>query len=238
MKRIILVFSLLFFNKSFAQEKISFPSIDGLPVTANYYKGLKTRPVILLCHQANYSRGEYVNIAKVLQKLGYTCLAIDQRSGDAVNSVSNETKAAAKQKKLATNFLDAQQDMEAAIAYLSNRFQKKIIVLGSSYSASLAIKLAVDNNKIARVIAFSPGNYFENKFVLEDVVQSIKIPVWVTSSKVEAEEVKKNLATANPKFVKQFVPEQSGEHGAKVLWTGDEKTNEYWKAMLQFLKTP
>jgi hypothetical protein len=29
---------------------------------------------------------------------------------------------------------------------------------------------------------------------------------------------------------------QAGEHGSKVLWTGDEKTNEYWKAMLGFLK--
>jgi dienelactone hydrolase len=221
-----------------AQEKISFPSLDGLMVTADYYKGLKTRPVILFCHQAGFSRGEYLQAAKVFQKMGYTCVAIDQRSGNAVNGVGNETAVAAKQKKLPSTFIDAEKDIEAGIEYCFNRFQKKVIVLGSSYSAALILKLATNNNHIARAIAFSPGEYFEKKITVTDYIPSIKIPTWVTSSKEEVPEVTTLLQSANKKFVKQYIPEQAGEHGAKVLWTGNEKTNEYWKAMLLFLKTP
>ena len=221
-----------------AQEKITFPSLDGLIVTADYYRGLKTRPVILLCHQAGYSRGEYLQTAKTLQKLGYTCVTIDQRNGNAVNGVGNETNATAKQKKLPTNYVDAEKDIDAAIEYCFNRFQKKIVVIGSSYSASILLKLATSNEHIARVIAFSPGEYFDKKISMADYIPNIKIQTWVTSSKDEAVELAALLKTANPKFVKQFVPMQAGEHGSKVLWTGDEKTNEYWKAMLGFLKTP
>jgi alpha/beta superfamily hydrolase len=233
MPKTLLLLLVLFSLTADAQEKITFPSLDGLAVTADYYKGLKTRPVILL-----YSRGEYVQTAKTLQKLGYTCLAIDQRSGNAVNGVGNETNAAAKQKKLPTNYLDAEKDIDAGIEYCFNRFQKKIVVIGSSYSASLLLKLATTNEHIARVIAFSPGEYFDKKISIADYVPNIKIQTWVTSSKDEAVELAALLKTSNPKFVKQFVPLQAGEHGSKVLWAGDEKTNEYWRAMLGFLKTP
>jgi len=231
---LILIFSL----DINAQEKITFPSLDGLTVTANYYKGLKTRPVILLCHQAGYSRGEYLGTAKTFQKMGYTCLAIDQRSGNAINGVSNETTALAKQKKLPTNYTDAEQDIEAAIEYCFNRFQKKIVVIGSSYSSSLILKLAVTNEHVARVISFSPGEYFNGKVIIGDYVSKIKIPAFVTSSKSESAEVTTLLQNSNKKNVKQYIPTIEGEHGSKVLLVGDEKTNEYWKAMMLFLKTP
>ncbi len=212
--------------------------MDGLPITADYYKAVKSRPCILMCHQAGYSRGEYLQTAKMLQKLGYICVAIDQRSGSGVNGVGNETATSAKQKKIPATFMDAEQDIDAAIEYCFNRFQKKIIVMGSSYSASLALKLATTNEHIARVIAFSPGEYFDKKMIVADYIPSIKIPAWVTSSKAESAEVTTLLKSANKKYVRQFIPEQAGEHGASVLWKGDDKTNEYWKAMLAFLKTP
>ena len=41
----------------------------------------KTRPVVLLFHQAGSNRGEYTTIAPRLNALGFHALAIDQRSG-------------------------------------------------------------------------------------------------------------------------------------------------------------
>ena len=52
-------------------------------------------PLIVLCHQAGGSRGEYREIAPRLNKLGYQCLAIDQRAGGQVKGVVNETYRAA-----------------------------------------------------------------------------------------------------------------------------------------------
>lgn len=238
MTKIFSLVFILFALQINAQEKITFPSLDGLSITADYYKGLKTRPVILLCHQAGYSRGEYLATAKALQKMGYVCLAIDQRSGGAINGVSNETAALAKQKKLPTEFLNAEQDIEAAIEYCFNRFQKKVVVVGSSYSASLILKLASTNDHIARVVSFSPGDYFNGKIILSDYINKIKIPTFITSSKKESVDITKLLSDANKKVIKQFIPTSEGDHGSKVLWVGDEKNNEYWKAMMLFLKTP
>src|SRR5262245_54570689 len=68
-----------------AQHKITFPSKDGLPVTADLYHVNDSLPVILLCHQARFSRGEYREAAVKLNKFGFNCLAIDQRSGQEVN---------------------------------------------------------------------------------------------------------------------------------------------------------
>jgi len=61
---------------------IEFPSKDGLMITADSYEMLPGKGFILLCHQADFSRGEYTETAKRLNEMGYNCLAIDQRSGN------------------------------------------------------------------------------------------------------------------------------------------------------------
>jgi dienelactone hydrolase len=221
-----------------AQEKITFPSKDGLLITADYYKGIKSKPCILFCHQAKSSRGEYSAAAKQLQKLGYNIIAIDQRSGDVMNGVVNETAIAAKNKKLPTNFINAKQDIQAAIEYSYNRFQKKIILVGSSYSASLVLLLSVNNDMVAKVVAFSPGEYFNESNFVASQLENLKTPTLVLSTKSEASQVTDLIKNCNHKIVKQFVPLQDGEHGAKVLSTGDATTNEFWKAFMDFLKLP
>lgn len=83
-------------DSSSTKETISFPSKDGLEITADvYFTGDKSKPWILLCHQARWSRGEYNEIAPKLNALGFNCLATDQRSGKEVNGVTNETAARA-----------------------------------------------------------------------------------------------------------------------------------------------
>src|SRR5690349_9118104 len=71
------------------------PAPDGLTITADLYEADSTAPVILLCHQAGYSRGEFLETGKRLMKFGFTCLAIDLRSGKECNAIPNETARAA-----------------------------------------------------------------------------------------------------------------------------------------------
>ena len=115
-----------------AQEKIEFNSLDGLTITADLYEVENPTMMILLCHQAGYSRGEYINTALQLNALGYSCMAIDQRSGQGVNGVENETKMRAEVKGLETRYLDAHQDIEAAINFLFDKNNKQpIVIVGS-----------------------------------------------------------------------------------------------------------
>ena len=96
-------------------EKISFPSADGLAITANLYHKDNSAPVIVLCHQARFNKFEYTGIAKALWDKGFNCLAIDQRSGGGIVEEINETNLEAKKQNKAVDFLDAEQDIIAAV---------------------------------------------------------------------------------------------------------------------------
>ncbi len=66
----------------YAQKQVTITASDGVKVYADFYPaGGNSQPYILLFHQAGSNRAEYAPIAPRLVKLGFNCLAIDQRSG-------------------------------------------------------------------------------------------------------------------------------------------------------------
>lgn len=62
-------------------KKMVFHSKDGLKITADYYRIEKPKDLILLCHRSHCNRAEYRETAPKFNQLGYSCIAIDQRSG-------------------------------------------------------------------------------------------------------------------------------------------------------------
>ena len=121
----------------FSPEKIEFPSIDKIPISAHVYEVDPEAPVIVLCHQARFNKSEYDGIAQRLMELGFNSIAIDQRSGGPIANQPNETTLAAMEKDLPTDYLDAEQDIIAAVNYASSRYNKSVILWGSSYSSTL-----------------------------------------------------------------------------------------------------
>ena len=224
-------------TKKHLPTKVEFQSIDGLIVNGNLYEVGNDKPVILLCHQAGYNRIEYADIAPKLNELGYNCMAIDQRSGGEFAEKSNETFLRAKKDELATDYLDAQQDIEAAINYLNKKFNKKIIVWGSSYSSSLVIFESLQNENVKASISFSPDDYFsDKKQSLKVIFSELKKPFFITSSKQEASTLSALIGdTKLKKNQLQFIPNSDGFHGSKALWTGQKGAEEYWNAIMEFL---
>ncbi|MFN5628298.1 MAG: alpha/beta hydrolase [Bacteroidota bacterium] len=231
---LVLSFLTLFFQKN-EKKEITFLSQDNLVITADLYVAKATSKPILLCHQAEFSRGEYLEIAPELVKSGFTCLAIDQRSGKECKGIKNKTNEEAIKKKLKTNFLDAQKDIEASIDYMYERFQQPVIVFGSSYSASLALRIASESKKVRAVIAFSPGEFFTEQFSVLESCASIKQPVFITGSKDEVMQLKDYLNDSPSRTKQIFIPNSKGTHGAKVLWTNSSDKLEYWQALKEFL---
>lgn len=222
---------------SVSNKKIQFTSIDGLLITSDLYTVDNPKGFILLCHRSHFNRGEYKEIAPKLTALGFSCMAIDQRSGMNVLGVKNETSSLAKQKGLPTGFLDAKQDIEAAIDYLYEFDHKKpIILVGSSYSASLALLIACNNNKVKAVAAFSPGEYLKGINLAESVKLLAK-PIFITSAKKEVKEVSQVVRLVNPKYKTYFKPKVEGAHGSRVLWEATAGNENYWEAFRQFLTT-
>lgn len=222
-------------------ETVDFPTGGGLEARADLYEPkAPSRTLILLFHQAGWSRGEYRQIAPKLVALGYRAMAVDQRSGKGVNGVPNETARRAAQKGLPRGYLDAYADLEAALAYARDHLHaERVIAWGSSYSASLVLRLAAEHpDEVAAVVAFSPGEYFqktEGPHYVRDLAKRVKQPLFITSAKQERGQVEP-IFEASPSTKKVlFTPASRGQHGSRALWERWPDHDVYWAAIKGFL---
>lgn len=232
----IILISMLSGQSSQAQKTITFPSKDGLTITADVYESDRKNPYIILCHQARSGRGEYKEIAPRLVKLGFNCLAIDQRSGGESNFVLNETANLAKQKGLPMDYLDAEQDILAAMDYVAGISKEKMLLFGSSYSASLVLKIANKDDRVKAVIAFSPGEYFGSALNVKKAIAGFDKPAYVASSASEAKFVIEMLSDVKSVQVKRFAPVSGGEHAAKSLFKTSKEHDQYWLTLFSFME--
>ena len=224
-----------------AREQITLTAADGVKVYADFYPaGSNSEPYILLFHQAGSNRAEYAPIAPRLVKMGFNCLAIDQRSGGDMWGQQNETV-----RHVGHNgeYSDALKDMEAALAWARSRENNgKVLVWGSSYSAALVFLLAAQHpQEVAAVLAFSPNEYLDSPHAVHEAAAKLTVPLFVTSAK-DQEEIagaKSILAVARAKQKTQFVPHVAGVHGSSTL--RDEKNpagaSENWRAVEEFLNS-
>jgi alpha/beta superfamily hydrolase len=215
---------------------VNFFAPDSLMIIADVYTTNREKPFILLCHQAGYSRGEYTNTVKELMQMGFNCVALDQRSGEEVNGVVNQTAKLAKEKGLPTTYLDAKTDIQTAIDFTYELNDKKpIIIVGSSYSATLVMLLAKNNPKIKKVAAFSPGEYFKGISIMENLAGFDK-PVYVTAAKNEISKVKEMTKLIVPSYLTIYEPKEKGIHGSRALWFSTPGYVGYWKSFKAFLQ--
>ena len=241
--RLIFLFNLTFCiaqsDIGFTGETITFKANDGITVTADlYFEHGNDAPFIILYHQAGYSRGEYREIAPKLNALGFNCMAVDQRSGDQVNKVINQTHKNAQAANKPTEYLDALADIEAAYLYVKLSVKpKKIILWGSSYSAALMFYMGSEHHSnLSGILSFAPGEYFKvNGKDLKTYAAKITCPVFVTSAKSEYANWKPIYD--NIKSDKSsFLPESEGKHGSKALWDNNANHMAYWSAVKKFLQ--
>jgi dienelactone hydrolase len=225
-------------------QKITFKSSDGLLITADSYTAHPTdkTPLIVLFHQAGWSRGEYVEIAPALNKLGFNCIAVDLRSGDYIKGTENETAKRARDAKLAASYVDALPDVTAALQYARKTYSNsKVIAWGSSYSASLVLKVAGEKpGLVDGVMAFSPGEYFagqgKSRTWIMDSAKNIQVPVFITSSSAEAAEWASIYKVIDVVGKRSYIPETGGKHGARALWERYVDSKFYWEAVTKFLR--
>ncbi len=225
-------------------KTITFASKDGLPITADLYMAHpKSAPLIILFHQARWSRGEYVEIAPKLNLMGFNCMAVDLRSGGEVNGIRNQTFEAAEKALKSTNYVDAYQDIEAAVDYARKYLAEgKLIIWGSSYSSALVLRYAGENpDKIDAVLSFSPGEYFRNQGKsatwISEAAAHINKPVFITSAKGEKKAWWKIYEAIPGENKTWYLPETAGNHGSRALWSKFPDSRMYWQAVEKFLNS-
>ncbi len=220
----------------YAQDRVEFKAKDGLDVVAYLYEINEDYPYILLFHQGGYSKGEFKDVAIRLLNLKYNCLAVDLRHGGMVNFIPNETVLNAQNMEMDVSMFDAKKDMEAAIEYAFERSKKQVLLLGSSFSGTLAIKIAKNHPKVKGVMAYSPGDFFKNRFSLYDEVKDYDKLLYVAGSQLEYPYLLSLMEKAPRENITIFQPQNAvGRHGAKSLWKDDEVYKEYWLSLLNYI---
>ncbi len=222
-------------------KKIEFKSKDGLLISADYYSKNQDeasghKGFILLCHRSHCNRAEYRETAPKFNDLGYSCLAIDQRSGMKVFGASNETKDRAKAQKMPTGYLDAKPDIEAGIdhAFKLNG-NRPIILLGSSYSAALSLLIASESSeKLKSILVFSAGEHLKG-VKLSEKLENIEIPIFCASAKKEIQETAEVLKNVKSKYINHFKPTEEGFHGSKIMWESVKGYEKVWDGIRKFL---
>jgi len=220
-----------------ASELVTFAASDGTKIYGDAYAATgPARGTVLAFHQAGSNRGEYAPIAPKLTAMGYNVLAIDQRSGGERWGQANRT---AGRRGGVTGYFEALGDLEAALAYAKRTWAgTPVIVLGSSYSASLVFFLAAEHaNEVAALLAFSPGEYFGEHSVREQAAK-IQCPVFITSSpdREEVDEAKRLFDAVPTSHKTQYVPVHS-VHGASALRldSNPQGAAEVWSSVQAFL---
>lgn len=221
-----------------AQKKIRLTAEDGLPVIADFYTGSPGDPYLLMFHQENSSRGEFREIGPRLAKMGFNCLAVDLRSGGEINYVINETAQNADSAGVKAGLADCLLDIRGAIRYALEKSAQPVILLGSSFSASLVLLEGKSNPDVQAVLAFSPGEFFRPAISVKDSLSGFDKPAFIAASGMEypyVEELVQNI----PDSVKRlYTPgNNEGVHGAAALWDTNPQYREYWLAVILFVRS-
>lgn len=216
---------------------------DGIVMSADLYRAPAVagdeasarKPVLVCMHMTASSRGEYRRIAPSLLERGFNVLAVDLRcGGEGENSdrrtgarwgVMNDTWNMARTVLGHTpSYFEAYPDVAAAVDWAHELFPvSRVGLMGSSYSASLALAYAAEfPGHVEFVGAFSPGEYMP-PWVIRERAATITVPTYVTCGNTAVEmNHAKPIANGilSQSLVSKFWPEDEGwvgDHGSKTL---------------------
>lgn len=216
-------------------EPVTLTAADGVKIAGVYTRAAHPRALLLLFHQAESGKDEYALLAPQLALAGYSSLRIDQRAGGSLYGVNETVKALGH----SASYVEAKQDLDAAFAW--GQAQKLPIVLwGSSYSAALVFLLAAEHpGQVQALLAFSPGEYLDDKGAVARAAAKVTAPIFVTSAQTtqEQEAAHAILAASPAKGKVQFYPKQGGVHGSSTLLRMKNPNGalDAWHATLAFL---
>ena len=225
--------------------EISFFTPDSIQIYGDLYEVDKQLPIILLFHQGgSNARAEYSPIIPGLLEKGFNILATDQRMGGQYYGSYNRTLVNVSDHLYSNpyGFCDAFNNLESALDYvIKEGFNDKIILWGSSYSATLAIQLAHKNQDIVSgVLAFSPAGGTPMKDCPADpYFDDLDVPLLVLRppNEMESESVQQQFQRAKEKG-HQVYAAIHGVHGSSMLV--EERVgadvSQTWDVVFEFLE--
>jgi dienelactone hydrolase len=145
-------------------QSVAIKMADGLEIKGDYYvaQSAKKGPAALLLHQYGGSSFDWKDFANLLKQKGYNVLAVDLR-GQGLTGGKADWKL-------------AQSDTVALMGWLHDQptvDPKRVVVMGASVGANLALRGCADDDACRVAIALSPGLSFYG-VVAKDAISSMK----------------------------------------------------------------
>ena len=225
-------------------EEITFLSADGTTLHADLHRsGRGSAPLLLMFHQGgSNARAEYAPILPRLLEAGFDALAVDLRRGGDTYGGTNRTVDALGHND--TPYCEVYPDVVASLQQaLEAAGGETIIAWGSSYSGTLALRLAAERPEdVAAVIAFSPASGGPlAECPANEQADRLAIPTLVVRPSGEAEipSVQEQLRIFAEAGHLTYVADP-GSHGASTLVPdrveGGADTAAAWETVLEFLR--
>jgi alpha-beta hydrolase superfamily lysophospholipase len=224
-------------------KEVTFKTEDGVRLYADIYRSSdgKKAPLVLLFHQGGGdARGEYSPLVPRLLEQGFNVMAIDQRSGGNRFGKTNRTVAGLKGKEF--SYCEAYKDLEATLRYVKQKgFTGKRLAWGSSYSATLVIRLGSDQPAdLAGILAFSPaGGKPMEGCKADPYIPELKLPALILHPAAEMQvEFIRHQFSLFQKYGHQTYIAENGVHGSSMLSSSrvNGDVEEHWKRVLDFIK--
>ncbi len=196
--------------------------------------------MIILLHQGESNgRAEYRNIVPKLLDAGFSLLVPDLPQGGQLYGEYNRTVAALQE-------MPEYCGVEADVSGIATWARKQpgvhdIILWGSSYSGTLAIRVAVHNGPAVRkVLAFLPASGSPMAACsANDLLGDLEQPLLLVrpASEMEIESVQMQFNAANAAGHRTMVAD-GGVHGSSMLdpARSDADTDALWATVLSFLE--
>jgi alpha-beta hydrolase superfamily lysophospholipase len=222
-------------------KEVQWKTSDQVTVYGDHYPASHPpgRALLILIHQGDGSaKGDYGPIIPRLLKEGFEVLAIDSRLGGDLFGAANRTVSRNPAKDW--KYCDAYPDLVTALDYAKALIpRRRVIVWGSSYSATLALRLAAERpSDFSAVLAFSPASgppMGECQPV--PYAAQVTMPALVVRPRAELDvAMRREDFEAFRKQGHQTLVANPGAHGSSALVA--ERTHggvgETWKAVLDF----
>jgi dienelactone hydrolase len=232
-------------------ERIFLTTKDKVRIAADYQnvdtsQYQQPKGWLVLVHMMPATKESFDSLAKEFQKIGYESIAIDLRGhGESTNADLRGLNAdssgldadLSRQKLDYRNFSNEEHqksilDLEAAVEYLATSRRAtsdKIIFIGASIGANLALQYIAKNPEFKTAILLSPGLNYRG-IETEPLVKKLQAgqKVFFISAKDDGNNAKQNqkLFDLTPAGIEKKIKiYQTGGHGTDILENQPELIN-------------
>ncbi len=201
-------------------HSVSLKTSDGWQLHALYWPGKADGLGAVLVHMASRSSEDWRRMGERLGNNGVHALALDLR-GHGRSTTGADGKTLTYADLGPDDFQAMVRDVEAAVRYLrdqTNVDPERIVLIGASLGANLAIRYAAEDPRISNVILLSPGLEYKGVTAENAVEQYGSRPLFIAVSKEDRFSAKSALVLDALARGKKYLKIYTGAgHGTKML---------------------